>query len=85
MVMTKPDVSQYIIDLAGMRFRVEGPGRAVISSMSRPELEHIVEWDHERWVCTCESFGFQKGRCKHVERIKEWLDGKLVPTIVEDE
>jgi len=31
---------------------------------------YIVECKHNQWSCTCPSYGFRRGKCKHIDQVK---------------
>jgi hypothetical protein len=56
---------------AGFKFHWVDNGHIAIQSETRSDVSHIMEFQKNKWICTCENATIEKNpRCKHVK----WMD-----------
>jgi len=74
--------------IGGERAVVIGHTHCLLESKSNPGQWHSVSYELENgagvWRCTCPSGTIRK-TCRHIDTVRDWLNGKVTATIEEPE
>jgi len=75
------DITSLISDLREINIRVNdlwnnieirySRGSVEVPSQTRYDKNYTVAWDKDVYTCTCPSYKYHSGDCKHIKAVKE--------------